>query len=114
MTANSKFVKLKDELYRVENSMGHCLNAWNVLKQISYLFPLRRQITFHRKYQKHQSGYGMLIVGGGTVRVEELMGHLRFKEFSTFHLCWKRCKWCHPRLLVQSYQTDITKRYLWY
>lgn len=52
MTANSKFVKLKEDLYRVEIPMGHCLNSWNVLKQISYLFPLRRQITFHRKGSK--------------------------------------------------------------
>lgn len=52
MTANSKFVKLKDGFSRVEISMGHCLNSGNVLKQISYLFPLRRQITFYRKGSK--------------------------------------------------------------
>lgn len=49
MKASSKSVELKHDLHKVEIFMGHHWNSWYVLKQISYLFPLGRQTTFHRK-----------------------------------------------------------------
>lgn len=93
----------------MEIYMGQCLNSCSVQKRISYLNPSRRQITFHSRGSKASEWICDVNNTKWHGEGRRIDGALTVQGIQHFSFMLEKCKWCHPYLLVQSYQTDITK-----